>query len=153
MSSPGSTNNDSHYSRFNCGPQSALSSLYYVAPNGLRAPGKVFLSEALGVSGAEISWNALMPAEQSPLLHRHRENEEIYLFTGGDGEFRVDDAVFAVTEGTAVHVAPQGARACRNCGEVPLTFIVIQVRPGALKATTISDGVPLGAVPRWPEKD
>lgn len=153
MTHPNSTNDAPYFSRVDCGPQADLPSQHYVAPNGLRVGGKVFLSAALEASGAEISWNALTPGEQSPLLHRHRENEEIYLFTGGEGEFRVDDAVFAVAEGSAVRVAPQGARACRNSGETPLTFIVIQVRPGTLKATTIADGVPLGPVPTWPGDD
>lgn len=131
------------------GPQSALDAYRFEAPSGLSAPGKVFLREALNASGAEISWNSAPPGAAMPFLHAHREHEEIYLFTGGKGEFQVDGEIFPVSEGSAVRVAPAGARAWRNTGSEALSFIVLQVRPGSITAGPVEDGFPLATELRW----
>ena len=131
------------------GPQADLLEHTYVTPGGFAVPGKVFLRETLGASGVEISWNTYPPGVGAPFLHSHREHEEVYLFTGGEGQFQVDGDIFPVREGSVVRVAPAGARAYRNTGEAALHFIVLQVRPGTVCGGSIEDGVPLDAPLSW----
>ena len=39
--------------------------------------GKVFLSQALGLTGAEMSFQTLVPGQDSGFLHTHKTHEEI----------------------------------------------------------------------------
>ncbi|WP_417070644.1 cupin domain-containing protein [Niveibacterium terrae] len=139
----------SRFTAVDLGPQSALVACRFEAPSGQSAPGKVFLREALNATGAEISWNCLPPGAAMPFLHAHREHEEIYLFTGGEGEFQVDGEIFPVSEGSAVRVAPEGARAWRNTGSEALSFLVLQVRPGSISGGPVEDGYPLSTELSW----
>ena len=84
-----------------------------------------------------------------PFLHAHREHEEIYLFTGGKGEFQVDGEIIPVSEGSAVRVAPGGARAWRNTSSEALTFLVLQVKPNSIHGGPIEDGIPLNTPLSW----
>lgn len=103
--------------------------------------GKIFLNSLLGLTSAEISINKLPPEASMPFHHQHRNNEEIYIFIKGTGEFRVDDQVFPVSEGTAVRVAPEGVRCWRNLSMEPLYYIVVQAPAGGYgNGNTIDDG-------------
>jgi len=76
-----------------------------------------------------------------PFYHRHQQNEEIYLFIKGSGEFQVDSKTFAVGEGSVVRVDPAGERTWRNTGNEPLYYIVIQAKAQSYNhGTTIEDG-------------
>jgi mannose-6-phosphate isomerase-like protein (cupin superfamily) len=103
--------------------------------------GKVFLKSILGLTSAEISLNRLPPNTSMPFHHRHRKNEEIYVFIGGTGEFSIDGQRFPVREGTVVRVAPEGVRCWRNLSGEPLYYIVIQAPAGGYGSdSTIDDG-------------
>lgn len=115
-----------------------------------RVPGKAFLQEALGLSGLEMSLSTIGPGRGIPFLHRHRRNEEVYVFLEGRGQFQVDGHVVDVTEGSVVRVAPAGARAYRNTGDGPLTFLVIQAPADSGISRTIADGEPLDGPVTWP---
>ncbi len=78
--------------------------------NPVKLEGKVFLKQILNLTSAEISLNHLPPGKSVPFSHKHRLNEEIYIFVRGQGEFQVDDCVFPLSEGTVVRVAPEGER-------------------------------------------
>jgi uncharacterized cupin superfamily protein len=45
--------------------------------------GKVFLNSLLGLTSSEISLNKLPPKTSMPFHHRHKLNEEIYIFLKG----------------------------------------------------------------------
>jgi hypothetical protein len=107
-------------------------------PRGLF--GKVFLKEALGLTGMVPSLNKLPPGGQRPFRHRHAEHEELYLFVGGRGQVQVDGTLIDVGEGSAVRVAPEGVRALRNTGAEPLYYVCLQAKAGSLPGQTISDG-------------
>lgn len=112
--------------------------------------GKLFLKEALGLTGMEVSLNKLPPRAFVPFLHKHRQNEELYVFVRGQGEMLVDGEVVPVREGTVVRVAPDGARAWRNVSETEdLYYLVIQARSGTMPAGAISDGERLEGRPRF----
>jgi uncharacterized cupin superfamily protein len=116
----------------------------------MAVPGKLFLQERLGLTGIELSLNALPPGGATPFLHRHRRNEELYVFLSGEGQFQVDGQCFAVREGTAVRVAPAGRRAWRNTGAQPLVVLVIQAPAGGIGGATTSDGERVAPPPVWP---
>lgn len=103
--------------------------------------GKVFLNSLLELTSAEISINKLPPRTSMPFHHRHRSNEEIYIFIKGRGEFRVDDELIPIREGTIIRVAPEGVRCWRNVSDEPLYYVVVQSRVGSYgNDRTIEDG-------------
>lgn len=91
-------------------------------------------------------------ARASAELHdRHRENEEVYIFVKGRGQFQVDDRVIEVREGTVARVACAGVGAWRNNSSKPLHYIVIQAKAGTLASTTIADGAAVSSKVSWPD--
>ena len=73
--------------------------------------GKVFLGQALGATGAELSYQTLVPGQDSGFLHTHKQ--------------------FPVKEGAVVRVAPEGKRALKNTGKENLTMLCIQYKANA----------------------
>lgn len=104
-------------------------------------PGKLFLKKELKLTGMEVSLNKLPPGTQMPFHHKHQENEELYLFIKGKGQFQIDGEVVDVHEGTAIRVAPEGVRTWRNNSSEDLYFVVIQARAQSLSGEDISDGI------------
>lgn len=113
--------------------------------------GKYFLKDRLGLTGMEVSLNQLPEGGSIPFYHTHRENEELYLFTGGRGQFQVDGQIFDVKEGTVIRVSPEGERTLRNNGTGDLYFIVIQAQAGSLRQWVATDGVILDRPVTWQE--
>lgn len=124
------------------GQFSQLRQFIFEAPEAsIKLEGKVFLKQILDLSSAEISFNNLPPKTSVPFYHKHRLNEEIYVFVQGEGEFQVDDCVFSVSEGTVVRVDSEGERCIRNTSDSKdLCWIVIQSRVGSYPDHTIQDG-------------
>jgi mannose-6-phosphate isomerase-like protein (cupin superfamily) len=103
--------------------------------------GKIFLKDLLRLTSAEISVNSLRAGRSIPFYHKHRLNEEIYIFLQGQGEFQVDGIVFQVHEGVMVRVDPEGERCLRNTStDLDLYWIVVQSRRGSYEGDTIQDG-------------
>ena len=119
----------------------------------LKIKGKIFLKQILDLSSAEISFNSLPPKTSIPFYHKHRLNEEIYIFFQGQGEFQVDDHVFAVSEGTVVRVDPEGERCMQNISSTEdLSWIVIQSRANSYSGHTIQDGFAVKKQVSWVDK-
>jgi mannose-6-phosphate isomerase-like protein (cupin superfamily) len=114
-------------------------------------PGKFFLHDPLHLTGMEISLNVTPPGRAVPFFHKHRQNEEVYLFVSGQGQFQVDGKVLDVKPGTTIRVAPDGVRTWRNNGTEDLVYLVIQARAGTLPDGAIADGVGLPEPVTWPE--
>lgn len=106
-----------------------------------KVAGKRFLKGDLDLTGMEVSINKLPPGDSMPFTHKHRENEELYLFLKGQGEFCVDGEWFDVQEGSVVRVSPDGARTWRSSKTNELIFIVIQAKAGTMNGSTIEDGI------------
>jgi mannose-6-phosphate isomerase-like protein (cupin superfamily) len=121
---------------------SELQRFTFEAPEvSLKFERKVFLKQVLKLTSAEISFTNIPPNGAVPFYHKHRLNEEIYIFVQGKGEFQVDDCVFAVGEGSVVRVDPEGARCMRNMSDSEdLCCVVIQSRSGSYPDHTIQDG-------------
>jgi len=45
--------------------------------------GKLFLKHELGLTGMEVSINKMAPGEQMPYSHKHKTNEELFIFIKG----------------------------------------------------------------------
>jgi mannose-6-phosphate isomerase-like protein (cupin superfamily) len=105
-----------------------------------KGSGKVFLSERLESTGAEVSLNRLEAGQGYPFLHRHETHEEIYIVVSGTGDFLVDGQQIPLREGSTLRVAPNGARSIRASMGEPLCFLCIQAVDGTLKQRTIADG-------------
>lgn len=120
---------------------------------GVAIEGKIFFKQLLSLTSAEISLNTLPPKFSIPFYHKHKLNEEIYIFVRGIGEFQVDEQVFSVSEGTVVRVAPSGERCLRNISDVEgLSYIVVQSQVNSLSDSTIADGVGVPKKVSWEDK-
>ena len=56
----------------------------YVLPFGeIEIPGKVFVGQALQTTGSELSFQTLVPGQDSGFLHTHKTHEELYFILKG----------------------------------------------------------------------
>lgn len=111
--------------------------------------GRIMLGETLKLTGCEISLNSLPAEVGSSFLHTHKQNEEVYIILGGSGQFKVDDDVFPVQEGSAVRVATGGVRAIKAGGD-GIIYMCIQAKQGSLEQATMDDGVIVEGDVTWP---
>lgn len=93
--------------------------------------GKVFAGQAAGATGSELSFQTLVPGQDSGFLHTHKTHEELYIILRGEGQYQVDGEIFPVGEGTVVRVAPDGKRALKNTGKEDMTMLCIQYKANA----------------------
>ncbi len=100
-----------------------------MGPNVIQ--GKVFVGQALGVTGSELSFQTLVPGQDSGFLHTHKTHEELYFILKGEGLYQVDGEQFAVSEGTVIRVSPEGKRALKNTGTTDMVMLCIQYRANA----------------------
>jgi len=124
----------------------------YVLPLGeIEIPGKVFVGQALQVTGSELSFQTLVPGQDSGFLHTHKTHEELYFILKGEGVYQVDGEVFPVSEGSIVRVAPEGKRALKNTGEGEMLMLCIQYKANSFGAddSPAGDGVILGDKLTW----
>jgi mannose-6-phosphate isomerase-like protein (cupin superfamily) len=149
---PEMTQKGTNFTAAQTGPFDALSRFVFHHPVANRdVEGKLFLKEALELTGMEVSLNQIPPGVAVPFLHKHKQNEELYIFVKGTGRFLVDGEAIDVRPGTVVRVSPQGERAWRNDSKTEeLHYIVVQARAGTMQDTTISDGERVANPPRWP---
>ncbi len=106
-----------------------------------KAKGKLFLSQELNCTGSIISLNHLPPHTAMPFFHQHLNNEEVYLFIKGKGEFLIDEETIPIKEGTAIRVSPDGVRSWSNQSDEVLYYIVIQGPLNSFESgQTIEDG-------------
>lgn len=101
--------------------------------------GKVFLKDALGLTSCEISVNAVPQGFKLPFNHKHKQNEEIYIFLKGEGTITIDNEVIDVKEGSCVKVEPQVSRTLANTGNSELQFICIQAKANSLEQFGMGD--------------
>lgn len=142
----------SNFSVAHLGPFAELNQFKF-APPGLsfEIEGKVFLNPLLKLTGSEISLNKLPAKGGMPFYHKHKLNEEVYLFIKGKGEIQIDNQTITVSEGSVVRVSPGGVRCWRNIADEPLYYIVIQAPVNQYTSgDTINDGIALEHAVRWP---
>src|SRR5438128_9201935 len=99
---------------FQAGGWSELGQHCFQPKPEMKVDGKLFLGSQLGLNGAEVSLNRMPAGVSMPFFHRHKRNEELYIFVGGTGEMQIDEERFPVKEGTVVRASPGAARIWRN---------------------------------------
>lgn len=147
--------NGPHFTAAHLGPLAQLDQYKFKHPALSReTDGKLFLQELLGLTSSEISINKMPPKTSMLFYHKHRLNEEIYIFLKGEGQFQIDDKVLPIGEGTVIRVAQEGERCWRNTsGTEDLLYIVIQARAGTCEGQTVQDGVGVQKKVSWVAKE
>jgi mannose-6-phosphate isomerase-like protein (cupin superfamily) len=146
-----STVRGTNFACFHAGPKEGWTQFRLEPPAvPMPARGKLFLQHLLGSSGLEVSLNVVPPGKGIPFLHRHVENDEVYLVVGGRGQFLVDGECVDVEEGSALRLRPAGARAWRNNSDAPLYFLCIQYRADSTIQGTTLDGRKVEGALAWP---
>jgi uncharacterized cupin superfamily protein len=69
-----------------------------------------FVRSALGLKGGGFSYQKLAPGFRSPVAHRHRQHEEVYVVVGGSGRVKIEDEVRELRRWDAIRFAPEVAR-------------------------------------------
>jgi len=125
---------------FQAGAWSDLTQHSFQPKPDLKVDGKCFLGQRVGLNGAEVSLNRFPAGAAMPFFHKHKKNEELYIFVGGVGEMVIDDERIPVREGTVVRVSRPAARIWRNTSDQDLYFIIVQYRQSDDAVTDITDG-------------
>ncbi|MBR4606416.1 MAG: cupin domain-containing protein [Lachnospiraceae bacterium] len=107
------------------------------------------LHDALGLTGCEMSVNTMPADAETPFIHCHDQNEELYMVLSGSGRVWLDGDVTAIREGDCFKVEPP-VRRCLKAGPEGLRYVCIQARAGSLAQYTMTDGkIVEGEKPRW----
>jgi mannose-6-phosphate isomerase-like protein (cupin superfamily) len=139
-----------NFTCFHAGPMEEWTQYLLVPPEVPRLTrGKLFLRSLLGSAGLEMSLNVVEPGKRIPFLHRHRENDEVYIIIGGRGQFLVDGECIDVKEGSVLRMGPAAARAWRNNSDAPLYFLCIQYRADSVIQGGTLDGQKVEGMPTW----
>lgn len=143
------TRNKNDFSKLELGAfPSLIENVFQPSPN-FKIEGKRFIKEELGLTSAEISFNTMKPKTAIPFIHKHKENEEIYIAIKGRGQLLLNDKYVDMEEGTVVRVGKETERAIRNNTEDLFTFIVVQAKQNSLEGSTTSDGYGIEKKPKW----
>ena len=141
----------SNFTCFHAGPMEGWAQFHMEPPDvPLPARGKLFLRKFLGSAGLEVSLNVVPPGKGIPFLHRHRENDEVYVVVSGRGQFLVDGECIDVREGSVLRLSPVAARAWRNNSDAPLYFLCFQYRADSVIDGGTADGQKVEGTPAWP---
>jgi len=143
------TNTSQEYTKLDLGAFSNLSKTAFQPNPNFKIDGKRFVKDELGLTSAEISFNTMEANTAIPFLHKHKENEEIYIAIKGTGQLLLNDNYVDMEEGTVVRVATDTERAIRNNSTAPFTFIVIQAKENSIEKSTVSDGYGIEKKPNW----
>lgn len=100
--------------------------------------GKAFLHDALGLTSCEISVSFMPAGVKLPFNHKHKQNEEVYIFLKGTGVMILDGENVAVQEGSCVRVLPQAVRSMTATTD--LQYICVQAKEGSLAQFGFGDG-------------
>jgi mannose-6-phosphate isomerase-like protein (cupin superfamily) len=92
-------------------------------------PGEMRMSSVseLGTEQVAFSWRR-MPAQtggKGSYGHRHKTQEEVYFVASGTLQFKLEDEVIDVEQGSVVRVAPQVARSVWNEGPEDAVLIIV----------------------------
>lgn len=99
--------------------------------------GKAFLHDALELSSCEISVSAMPAGAKLPFSHKHKQNEEIYIFLKGKGMMTLDDKTIGIKEGSCVKVLPAVSRTLE--AKTDIQYICIQAKEKSLEQFGFND--------------
>ena len=99
--------------------------------------GKAFLHDLLDLTSCEISVNSMSADVKLPFNHKHKQNEEIYIFLKGNGSMTLDNEIIDVKEGDCIKVLPQAVRTMEAKND--LQYICIQAKTNSLEQFGLGD--------------
>ena len=99
------------------------------------------LHDALSLTGAEISINALPAGASVPFVHSHKQNEEIYAILEGSGWAVIDGEKIALTAGDWLRISPAAKRQFFAAQDTGIKYVCIQVKANSLEGYTMTDAV------------
>lgn len=108
---------------------------------GVREEARTELHDALKLTGAEISINALPAGASVPFVHSHKENEEIYAVLAGKGRAVIDGETVSLQTGDWLRIAPSAKRQFFAAADEGIRYICIQVKENSLGGYTMTDAV------------
>ena len=143
--------NGKNFSAVNVGKLSEIKDYVLQLSPEVAIPGKVFVGQDLGTTGCELSFQSLVPDQDSGFLHTHKTHEELYFILKGEGQYQVDGNIFPVSEGSIVRVSPAGKRALKNTGKDEMLMLCVQYKANSFtKSDDISeDGTILNDKLAW----
>lgn len=97
------------------------------------------LHDALSLTGAEVSVNALPAGASVPFVHSHKKNEEIYGILEGEGKAIIDGEEVQLAAGDWLCIAPAAKRRFFASEHSGIKYICIQTRANSLEEYTASD--------------
>lgn len=145
------TKRGDHFTAVNVGKLSDIKDYSLDMGGGVVVPGKVFVGSDLQTTGAELSFQSMVPGQDTGFLHTHKHHEELYFILSGEGLFQVDDEQISISEGSIVRVSPDGKRALKNTGTTPLVMLCIQYQSASFGKddSPMVDGVILNNPLKW----
>ena len=102
---------------------------------------RIELHDALNLTGAEISVNALPAGASVPFVHAHKQNEEIYAVIEGKGYAIIDDEKVVLAAGDWLRIAPNAKRQFFAAADMGIKYICIQVKENSLEGYTMTDAI------------
>lgn len=99
--------------------------------------GKAFLHDLLGLTSCEISVSSMPAGIKLPFNHKHKQNEEIYIFLKGNGTMTLDNEVIEVKEGSCVKVLPDAVRTMES--KTDLQYICVQAKSESIEQFGFGD--------------
>jgi mannose-6-phosphate isomerase-like protein (cupin superfamily) len=95
-----------------------------MAPKFGMAPGLEahFASSELDLTASGVSYQRLEPGFRVPFGHRHKRQEELYVFIEGSGRIKLDEEIVEVSELDAVRIPPEAMR-CVEGGPEGIAFL------------------------------
>ena len=76
-----------------------------------------------------------------PIVHSHKENEEIYGILAGKGKAVIDGETVDLTAGDWLRIAPAAKRQFFAADDSGITYLCIQVKENSLEHFTATDAV------------
>ena len=99
--------------------------------------GKAFLHDLLELTSCEISVSSMPAGIKLPFNHKHKQNEEIYIFLKGKGTMTLDNEVIEVQEGSCVKVLPDAIRTMES--KTDIQYICVQAKERSLEQFGFAD--------------
>lgn len=99
--------------------------------------GKAFLHDVLGLTSCEISVSLMPKGIKLPFNHKHKQNEEIYIFLKGEATMTLDEKTIEIKEGSCVKVLPNAIRTME--AKTDLQYICVQAKAGSLEQFGFAD--------------
>jgi len=92
-------------------------------------PGEMRMSAASDLATEQVgfTWRRMPPLTggKGSYGHRHRTQEEVYFVASGTLQFKLEDEIVDVPEGSIVRVAPEVARSVWNAGPGDAILIIV----------------------------